>query len=959
MQPARVSSRPARRRSRESWVSPTTRRKLDRVLKERQKRTEMLIRAQSRGVSSVVSPYAAVAVCGDGSIYSSGVVVTPEAYTIRDAFQTEGGSTISIRLRRQPQVSPVGKTMRVRIGGGIHAATRGAHPADGTFVFAAGPNPYTFELVGSTWGGDYTYSVAGVSYTSSHVFGGGHCYVEGAAVDASEKLNALSNYARAHGGADVRYPNGGMYILNQRNCWRENCRYRGGGGKNTFFFVADSDDMIDGVVYHPFGTTQFEYDGMPEEYGNVSELYLEGFTVYGNRTHAIYRAGMHTFDYGADTDTGVSITVNVRDVHGIGSAGYGNSLGGYNFKVDCVFDQCSFTWSDGDNFDIKNRLSRDDRVLFRACGWGWHAMGDQGTNIGPTRALPNNPITTYTGSPRVSIARSNDTDANRCEFITIAGASSFDGIDPNGSWPCVDLDSTNIYFDIGQTPTAGGVTGGGSSATMFMPHISVGDCVVDFRGIRHACDGGTWTGENFQRNCFRQRPGGEEKPSGEGGTECTFRGLKGLDLSPAWMADTSGAGRGFVTLLGEGGIVYDITFRTKQSICFSVGSAAIDWQISKFRVRGARLGAQIRGERGKLHDGFFLDWIEKGVEVWGATSSVDIALPPDPFTATPGGSTVTVNAPDHSKTTGASVRFPGVVQGNGITIRLANENPAYTITVVDDGHFTISASGSALTADPWGGSSAQATFAAGDHDAVDNQIYNVTFIRTDDSTAKAISIGKSDGGSDGQASRTRLHGNTYIGDATTPWEDEGDDTDWAGLNSGGFPNNLRADTVTVPGLVTAGYQLIATYDYAVDGASSSIECHTLGAYSEIKVAAIELTHGSGSSQNWQVQVSEDNSTWKSSSGDYARDGSAAGTAGLVFCGSVAAATPAGGTVIIDMFNSAIKHTCTVAGGAKNASTGAQTQPGHITAATALQAVRLVNGGGVPTTGGTVYFMGKT
>lgn len=887
-----------------------------------------MIRAQSRFFGAAVSPLAAVAVGADGETYISPVIVSTQCWTIRDVFQTPAGSTISIRLNLQPNDVPT--SLVVRIDGGMNGVTRGKHPADGSWTVTPGANPYTYELVGSTW-------VAG------SVFGGGHAYVPGSLLESSVEFDRVNDFARAHAPATIYLPWGGMYIRDMKVSWPESCRVEGHGGKNTFFFQADYADMGASPIANVMGT------GPSSEYGNVAELYLSGFTLYGNRPYNRYQRGSHAFSPGTDTDTGVPITLVCEDVHVIGSGGYGTSLGGYNAKVDCVFDRCSWIFSDSDNFDIKNRTNLNDRVLFRNCRFGWHAMGSQGTNVTSVNttgssdtyasSLGSNPITTVAGQTYITIPVSKDSNARAGEVATLAGLDIVDGVNPNGSWNCISV-SGGITLETGQTPSVGGVTGGGSTGTMFMPHISIGDCIIDFRGIRHSVTEATWDGELSNRNGFRQRGGQTGAINGIGGTNCSFHGIRGVDHTPDWVAGTDGEGRGFVTLLGVGAIVRDIALQSSSSICIAIGAAASGYKVSDCMINGGTIGIQCRGEKGKIYDNDINDCSQKGIEVWGYTSGAQIPLDENPFTAVVSSSTVTVAHPAHGFSNGQNVRFAGVSNSNGITIRSVNTDPAYAISGVTTNTYDISATGSALTTDAWGGASIQVYVEAGDHDATENEIRGNTFRQSDvGNTAVAIAIGVTNDGASGRASETAINFNRNFGYSRSH-EDNGNGTKWGIGNEGGFPNQITVDTIAVPKADTTCWQLHDT-EHTLPVGEGSYIIGNLGACREIMVEMVGVTHTSGSSQNFPLFLSIDGGeTFKDDAADYQRIGASAGTESILWCGQVAGATPASGIVTIESFNVPSRSFFEVSGGENGAATGAQSAAGFMEAEEAYNAIKL-------------------
>jgi hypothetical protein len=510
-----------------------------------------------------------------------------------------------------------------------------------------------------------------------------------------------------------------------------------------------------------------------------------------------------------------------------------------------------------------------------------------------------------------------------------------------------------------------------------IPHISVGDVHVDLRGRRMRVLGGVADAEYWSRSGFRQRGGISSDAAGEGGTDCMMRDLTGVDHSPSWIGSSDVEGRGFVTLLGVGGSASGIVFLSEgKTVGIATGSTASFARVSDCRIVGAFNGIQNRASDCTFGPNIdIVNSTAKGVEVYGMTIQAVVALDTDPYTPSGiGSANAVVTQANHGNTPGVTtVRFSGTIQtSNGLNpIVPSNSDPPYTVqNPVTTNTFTIIVGGSCtdVTLASWGGPDVEAHYNPTPNIANNNTFIGVRTWQSAANTATGWSVGMNTGNPDGRAANTRIMACEDHG-SNLPWEDAGSDTDWAGLNKSydlndniltdpvALPNNIVATTVTAAGLVSAGFVLLGTYDFSINGASSSIEFHTLGAYSEIALVPRALTHGNGSTQNWQVQGSYDNATWLTSSGDYMRYGST-NASGLLFSSAVAAATPVSGWIHIKTFNLAIKQDVQINGGQDNNATSPKTNGAYFTAGTALQAVRVVNGGGVPTTGGIVYCLGK-
>ena len=83
-------------------------------------------------------------------------------------------------------------------------------------------------------------------------------------------------------------------------------------------------------------------------------------------------------------------------------------------------------------------------------------------------------------------------------------------------------------------------------------------------------------------------------------------------------------------------------------------------------------------------------------------------LPLNPFTATSSSGTVSVNEPDHGRSTSDTVRFREGEEGAGITAADINNASGFTITVTNANNYTFTASGTANETAKIGGGSISA-----------------------------------------------------------------------------------------------------------------------------------------------------------------------------------------------------------------------------------------------------------
>ena len=71
-------------------------------------------------------------------------------------------------------------------------------------------------------------------------------------------------------------------------------------------------------------------------------------------------------------------------------------------------------------------------------------------------------------------------------------------------------------------------------------------------------------------------------------------------------------------------------------------------------------------------------------------TAVPNILPSNPFTITNGSTTVTVNEPDHGRSTSDTVRFRDASNIANLPAATINASAGYTITKVDDNNYTFS-----------------------------------------------------------------------------------------------------------------------------------------------------------------------------------------------------------------------------------------------------------------------------
>ena len=80
----------------------------------------------------------------------------------------------------------------------------------------------------------------------------------------------------------------------------------------------------------------------------------------------------------------------------------------------------------------------------------------------------------------------------------------------------------------------------------------------------------------------------------------------------------------------------------------------------------------------------------RNVRVDRTETAVPNLLPPNPFTITNGSTTVSVNEPNHGRSTSDTVRFRGASNIANLPAATINASGGYTITKVNDNNYTFS-----------------------------------------------------------------------------------------------------------------------------------------------------------------------------------------------------------------------------------------------------------------------------
>ena len=89
-------------------------------------------------------------------------------------------------------------------------------------------------------------------------------------------------------------------------------------------------------------------------------------------------------------------------------------------------------------------------------------------------------------------------------------------------------------------------------------------------------------------------------------------------------------------------------------------------------------------------------------------TAVPKILPLNPFTTTNGSTTISVNEPDHGRSTSDTVRFRDAQVVGGVAASTINDSSGYTITKVDDDNYTFATGTTSSISESGGGGSASA-----------------------------------------------------------------------------------------------------------------------------------------------------------------------------------------------------------------------------------------------------------
>ena len=774
-------------------------------------------------------PGCAVATSSTGYSVTDPIVST-QAYMIRDIFQTPGGTTISLRLQNIPAVAPT--ELVVRVDAGWDGASWGQHPAESAVITvdgepthvpwtcAPGANPFTIELLGSTWVDD-------------SFFIEGHCYVPDTLIEASVILDALMDWCRAAGGpTSVQLPPGMMYVRDTGIRIPEGCTFAGHGMRVTGFFWADYVFQPTPAPANVIQSGSMPYPGTGgSPFANVIGTTLTDFCVYGNRSRQRYNLGTHALAFGfTDAEASfVPLSMTLRRVGSFGSSGYGIAMQGETIKRDWIFEQVRVVGSDNDGYDFKDRVDGNAHFRFIHCETYHWGLGTIGTNIRPLVRFPNNPITItipsgdpstlYFTVPRiVSGGAFTGLEVGAGYVMTLSGVAEIIGVVFNGSFHIVGASDDGYDFILEHTvpltmDTAGA---GGSTVDAFAPSPTEGSPAFDCRARHTTLDHCYAEGWLLGRTGIRQRPATRPQGNAPGGSAMVMNCCIVRDTTPAWTRGLTAGGVAFS--IGEGDITLISPTVWGMGNCTGmyISSEAQGVLLTQPRMRDLQVGFAIEGSDIVWTGGFIEDCALAVAHITTRTAASGRLLSTDdPFAPILIGSAIVrVTDSDHGLSTGTILGFYSVVNSrtNGLLVRgPVSSADGYPIVVEDDDHYLIEVDRSdptaALNTDPFGGTSVSVLVPYNPNDTAgftsNIHISDVLTINTD--TNNVSTVWSINTNIDRDTAITSLGGGT-VDDVTiadchdrgslVPSINYGTNVQWGPGNSGGIPNIPRTSPNT-------------------------------------------------------------------------------------------------------------------------------------------------------------------
>jgi hypothetical protein len=589
---------------------------------------------------------------------ASADVRSPTAATILSL--TLSGALTLVTTRR-PHGYVTGDTVNMRVGG-WHGTTLMRHPANGAWTITV-VSPTTFTLNGS-------------ATPVGHVFL--HGFVYKTLVDARPEMTRLLNWLASEGGGRLELPFGTLAIASSDTTVGtgtavsipSNVHIHGQGIGHSNIVCADN---LNKFVLQSIGTSNWKFSD---------------FTIYGNRGY-MGVGGYHAIRAGSpDYITEYGILENLEI---LGSAGYGIGYQSEGSFQHMRLDRVRICESDSDGLDFKNRLDRNDDLVFNNVEVTDFGLGQIGTAAATTKTLGANPIATTSGSPTVTVT---ETSHGRLtgQVVTITGAASVGGLTINGSHT-MQVVSANAWSYQASSNASSTATGGGSAVVVQSPFYSSGDAGIDIRGPAQVRDPNIML--SFPGSCaIRLRFGEPGGGNGEGANRSTLTGAR-------------------------------VRMRPGANPIGTIGLAVYsdDTAVSSFSVQDTNVGVLVQasadntsiGSGSVANNGTYGMWIQgenvavSGVRardcgtsfyVHGEVITEEGGYPPDPFTTTSGSAVVAVSHPAHGHANGDSVTIYDAALFNnvdldGVYVIAGVTTNSYTVTA----HTTANASGSGGGAD--------------------------------------------------------------------------------------------------------------------------------------------------------------------------------------------------------------------------------------------------------------------
>jgi len=397
-------------------------------------------RSTARFVS--VPPGCAVGTAIDGQTFVSKRIVSP-ILRITDVREGTGGR-VEFRTRKKHGVATTA-TFNVRAEG-WHGTTDMAHPMNVTSGTVTAVDEYWLALAGTP--------------LAASTFLHGQCWRSSdTLIDSEPEYTALMLAVQEAGGGIVEAPVG-YSVLSSTLYFREGVSLFGQGVGTTYFFANDN---LPGHVMQSLGV------------GNFS---AGRFTIACNRQYQDPILGLHGMRFGEDDVTTYNVTLTDFVIegakgYGIGCQAKNSAFAGFTIKGKII-------GAGSDGIDFKNRANENDRneIDVEVQHFGLYKIGR--SNF-PAYELPDNPFTTVSGSPNVSVSHPLNNISVGIK-VTFENVGTVDGINMASTGTVVSKISNGYVVAMGQNASVGITGTGGSGILEHAQQFSSGDAGVDIRG---------------------------------------------------------------------------------------------------------------------------------------------------------------------------------------------------------------------------------------------------------------------------------------------------------------------------------------------------------------------------------------------------------------------------------------------------------------------------------------------